>query len=326
MAKRSRTGDDERPAGDAGSCCAAVARTYRRPGLSPGFAASSTSDSIKPEGNEDRSTFDSRNLLATATRGYGSGVASTVTNTYDDNGNLTGIEDGRGNDTTVDYDLFDRPTKTTNALGHYEERDYDKAGHVTEVRRYDATPSPDVLMARVTYDFDERGRNWRTSELRKDPSQSYSDAVTTVQRWKTGHVRYVTDPASKVTETQYDAAWRATKTIDAMGNELSSTFDAAGRRTAWSIQEIDGGSSVTHEYEAVFDDVGRMVEKKEKDRTNGSNVLSTTYGYDSRGNLVWLVNAEGNPTRFTFDGVGRMTKKEVALSYGARSRRSRRRS
>ncbi|MCC7139439.1 MAG: hypothetical protein IT460_13530, partial [Planctomycetes bacterium] len=51
-----------------------------------------------------------------------------------------------------------------------------------------------------------RGRNWRTSELRKDPSQSYSDAVTTVQRWKTGHVRYVTDPASKVTETQYDAA------------------------------------------------------------------------------------------------------------------------
>ena len=35
----------------------------------------------------------------------------------------------------------------------------------------------------------------------------------------------------------------------------------------------------------------------------------TSYGHDSRGNLVWSVNAKGDPTRYTFDGVGRMTKK-----------------
>ena len=89
---------------------------------------------------------------------------------------------------------------------------------------------------------------------------------------------------------------------------------------------MDGGSSVTHAYEASYDDVGHMTSRTEIDRTNGSNVYTTTYGYDSRGNLVWQVNAEGNPTRFTFDGLGRMTKKEVALGSAARSRRSRPRS
>ena len=60
-----------------------------------------------------------------------------------------------------------------------------------------------------------------------------------------------------------------------------------------------------------------MTSRTETDRTNGANVYSTTFGYDSRGNLVWQVNAEGNPTRFTFDGLSRLTKKEVALGYGS---------
>ena len=31
---------------------------------------------------------------------------------------------------------------------------------------------------------------------------------------------------------------------------------------------------------------------------------------------MWLVNAEGNPTRWTFDGLSRMTKREVAMTVG----------
>ena len=41
------------------------------------------------------------------------------------------------------------------------------------------------------------------------------------------------------------------------------------------------------------------------------------YGYDSRHNLVWMVKAESNPTRFTMDGLNRMTKRERALTTGA---------
>ncbi len=272
---------------------------------------------IKPEGNKEKWTYNSRNLVATHVRGETGGVASTNIFTYDDNGNLTLLEDGLSNDTIYAYDLFDRRTRTTNALGHYEETDYDKGGNVTEVRRYDSTPSPEVLIQRSTRSYDQRGRHWQTSELFKDPSTTYSDAVTTIERFKTGHVRYVTDPRSEVTETQYDNAWRVAKTVDAMGNEAANTYDAASRRTAWTLLEKDGGSSVTHAYEASYDDDGRMTQRREIDRTNGSNVYTTDYLYDSRGDLLWTVNAEGNPTRFTYDGVGRMTKKEVALTVGS---------
>lgn len=268
----------------------------------------------KPEGNKDKWTYNSRDLVATHIRGETSGVASTETYTYDDNGNLTDLEDGRGNHTTYTYDAFDRRTKTTNALSHYEEQDYDKAGNVTEIRRKDSSNN---LLQRSTRSFDERNRLYEVSELYKDPSTTYSDAVTTTERFKTGHVRYVTDARSKVTETQYDAAWRVSKTIDAMGNEAANTYDAAGRRTAWTLKEIDGGSSVTHAYGAGYDDAGHMTSRTETDRNNGANVYTTSFGYDSRGNLVWQVNAEGNPTRFTFDGLSRMTKKEVALAYGS---------
>ena len=250
---------------------------------------------IKPEGNKEKWTYNARNLVATHVRGETSAVASTDTYTYDDNGNLTLFEDGLSNDTAYAWDLFGRRVKETDALGNYEETDYDKAGNVTEVRRYDAAPSPDVLLQRSTRSYDQRGRHWQTSELFKDPSTTYSDAVTTIERWKSGRVRYVTDPRSKVTETQYDNAWRVSKTIDAMGNEASNTYDANGRRTAWSILEKDGGSSVTHSYEATYDDGGRMTQRREIDRTNGSNVYTTDYAYDSRGNLLWTVNAEGQP-------------------------------
>ena len=268
----------------------------------------------KPEGNKDKWTYNSRDLVVTHVRGETSGVASTETYTYDDNGNLIEVEDGRGHSTTYTYDAFDRRTRTANALSHYEETDTDKAGNVTEIRRKDAS---NTLLQRSTRAFDERNRLYQTSDLYKDPSTTYSDAVTTIERFKTGHTRYVTDARSKVTETQYDAAWRVSTSIDAMGNEASNTYDAAGRRTAWTLKEIDGGSSVTHAYGAGYDDAGHMTSRTETDRTNGANVYSTTFGYDSRGNLVWQVNAEGNPTRFTFDGLSRLTKKEVALGYGS---------
>ncbi|MFM8387120.1 MAG: RHS repeat-associated core domain-containing protein, partial [Planctomycetia bacterium] len=51
--------------------------------------------------------------------------------------------------------------------------------------------------------------------------------------------------------------------------------------------------------------------------TNGANTYTTTNGYDSRSNLVWQVNAEGNPTRWTYDGLSRMKVKDVALTVGS---------
>ena len=86
---------------------------------------------VKPEGNEERWTFDVRGLVLTHTRGYGTQDASTVTREYDDNANLVTLTDGRSNDTDFTVDPFNRRTRETNALGHYTTWDYDKRGNDT---------------------------------------------------------------------------------------------------------------------------------------------------------------------------------------------------
>src|SRR5205085_11263024 len=125
------------------------------------------------------------------------------------------------------------------------------------------------------------------------------------------------NPRGKTTETQYDAAWRVTKSIDPSGDEYANAYDGNGNRTSWSILEKDGLSNVTHQFEATFDVGNRITARREIDRTNSTHVLQTAYGWDSHSNLVWMVDALGNPTRFTYDGANRMTKKEVAITVGS---------
>ena len=268
----------------------------------------------RPEGNKDKWTYNERGLVATHVRGETATEASTTSYQHDDNGNLTDVDDGENNTTSHTYDLFDRRTKTTTALDHYTEYTFDKNGQVTEESRKD---SSDTELANRAWYFDERGRLWKIADMRDDPSAtSLSDAVTEIERYKTGHVKVVTDADGNDTTISYDAAWRRTGVEDPLGNETTWTLDDNGNATAWSIEEVDGASTVTHEYEATYDALNRRLTTVEIDRTDSNNELTITSGFDSRGNLVWQENAEGNPTRWTFDAAGRMTKKEVALSTG----------
>ena len=268
----------------------------------------------KPEGNKNRWEFDERDLVIKHIRGETDAKASEVEYAYDLNGNLTTFTDGRDKVTTHTYDLFDRRTKTTNALSHYAESVFDKNGKVTKVMRKDST---DTELQRETYFWDERNRRWKVSKLFKDPSQAFPDAVTTYERLKTNHVKKITDPLSNVLTYTFDAALRRTKRTDAMGNEWSWTLDSNGNPTSWTFKEKDGGANVTHSYETTYDEINRRKTYVEIDRNDGSNKYTTNSYFDSRSNMTFLKNAEGNPTRWTFDGLNRMTKRERALTLGA---------
>jgi len=268
----------------------------------------------KPEGNDVGMTYDERDLVASRTSGVGASGESTEEFTYDDNGNLAVREDGRDNDWTRTHDLFDRLVRETDPLGHYTLYTLDKNGRRTEVARKN---SSDTVLQRETFYFDERGRHWKTSAAFKDPGSTYSDAVTVIARLKTGQVRTVTNPRGYDTVRDYDTAQRLVGITDDMGNEFAYVLDANGNQIEWAITEVDGGSTVTHEYEATYDEMNRRETTEEIDRTNGSNVLVTQDFHDSRSNLVFRIDAKGNPTRWTMDGVGRMIKVERALTLGA---------
>jgi YD repeat-containing protein len=267
----------------------------------------------KPEGNKYKWEVNERDWIVAFLRGEGETEETEAGYAYDENGNLITETDGRGKDTDHTYDLFDRRTQTTNELGHYTAWTYDKNGNVTQIAKKD---SGDVVIQREDYYFDERNRHWKTSALFKDPSATYSDAVTTIARLKTDQVATITNPRSKTTTYSYDDVHRLVNVTDAMGNEIDYTLDANGNRTAWELSELDSSTPVVHEFEATYDELNRRATKTEIDRTNGSSTLVTQYFYDSRSNLAFLINAEGNPTRWTFDGRNRMIKKETALTLG----------
>jgi RHS repeat-associated protein len=271
-------------------------------------AAGNRTRVTKPEGNKVKYVYNDRQLLWKVVSGETSAVESTVENTYDDNGNLVGVKDGRGYDTTHTYDLFDRWTKTTNELGNYTEHELDKNGNTTKIQRKN---SSNTELQRRTQYFDERNRLWKTSDLFKYGTTTNSDAVTTIERFKTGQVKKVTDPRGNDTTTVLDAAGRVISVEDGMGNKTSYTLDENGNQIAWEIDEFDGSTHVVHEYEATYDVLNRRLTYEEHDRLNSSTWITTTYAYDSRGNLGYegLVNLWD--IRYTYDAAGRRTKKEI---------------
>jgi len=93
----------------------------------------------KPEGNKEKWEFNEKDWTVKHIRGETDPDASEVEYAYDENGNLTTLTDGRDNDTTFTFDLFDRRTKTTNALGHYTQWEFDKNGNVTKRMRKDSS-------------------------------------------------------------------------------------------------------------------------------------------------------------------------------------------
>ena len=268
----------------------------------------------KPEGNLETWAYDERDRVATHVTGTGATGASTTVYEYDEHDNRTTVTDGRGNATTRAYDLFDRRVTATNALGHYAAFEYDKNGNLTKAQRKD---SGGAELQRGSYLYDTRNRRWKRSALFREGGTTHPDAVTTWERLKTGQVFKVTTPSGAVTTRTRDAALRLTMVTDDIGNEASYTLDANGNRTAISFLEIDGASSVTHSFERSYDTINRVTEAVEIDRTDSNNRLVTKLSWDSRSNLVFRVNAENNPTRFTFDPLSRLIKRERALATGA---------
>lgn len=180
--------------------------------------------------------YDFDNQLRTVTSGAGTSATTTITTTYDGNGNVLTQQDGRGKTTTFAYDSLnyrrtatdplkrvtgygydplgnltsvESPNGPTTVLGH------DAAGRVTSIHYYGtATPT-------VTYTFDNDNQRLTMS----DGSGTATYTVDSLHR-----VTQVSNGAGQVTKYGYDLKGQLTSiTYPGGSNTVTRTYDKAGR-------------------------------------------------------------------------------------------------
>jgi RHS repeat-associated protein len=277
---------------------------------------------------------------------------------YDGNGNMTGIVHADGTSTGFAYDSSGNPISVQDALGHtvqfnYEAQfgqvvkvtdqlgnpidyGYDSQGNLNSITysdsssesySYDAKGYLNMAVNRngesVTYTFDNQG--YLTGK-------SYQDGSSAAYTYDLhGNLTSAVD-ADSHTSFEYDTADRLIKVTDGEGRWLSYQYDAAGHRTQMADQEghvtnysyndlvhlsrlSDGAGSLIASYS--YDEAGHL------SRGDNGNGTFTTYGYDTAGQLLHLVNYKADGTvnssfDYTYDAVGHRTSEttlEGTTSY-----------
>jgi RHS repeat-associated protein len=244
-------------------------------------------------------------------------VGDVVTEmTYDLNGNLTSVTDGRLFCTTFLYDSRNRsirsyvPTPAWEPL-HFREIQYDAAGNKSAER--------DERGYWTYFDYDPRNR---LSAVRRFVSGSHE--ITRYEYNKVGSETKVTDPRGTVTTKTYDDLQRLETVTEAVGQpEVRTTAYAypvfAGGTDNGAATELGNGFQVTKTTDprgfitrTSYDDLGRVKRTSIAYNTPGQNpvvggvgVATTEMQYDDAGRVTAVIDPLNKTTQTSYDALGR---------------------
>ena len=176
--------------------------------------------------------------------------------------------------------------KVTNALNKTTETTaYDAAGRALQIK--DAN--------NVITDMEYSARGWLTARKVRgsDNASEADDAITRMEYDLTGQVTKVIQADGDFVGFSYDAAHRLTSISDALGNNITYTLDNAGNRTAETTK--DQSNTVKRSLSLVYDTLGRLQISK-----NAAGTALVTFTYDANDNL-----------NTTTDGLSRVTDQDV---------------
>ncbi len=298
-------------------------------------------------------TYNSVGQLLTM-KGPRSDVDETIKFAYDSaTGNLLSTTDAAGNKTTYDlYDEHGRLLQSTDANGlvttlKYDSRNrlieqkaggeitaygYDGAGNLetlslpdgTQISyTYDAaqrlTQVADSLGNSVTYTLDALGN--RLSETTRDPNGMLAqnqtqtfDALGRLQKMIGG-----TQPASQITQYQYDAQGNLKNITDPLTHVTVNNYDALNRLTQVQEPAVAGQAAgvIGYGYDAQ-DNLARVTDQRglvtrytysgfdELKTLNSPDTGVTTYSYDAAGNVKTMQDARGQTATYSYDALNRL--------------------
>lgn len=262
---------------------------------------------------------------------------------YDGFGRLREITDPEGGNWGSTYDDLDRLLTRTDPLGHVTRFEYDVAGRL--VARTNA------LGRRRLSVYDLRDRV--ISEV--DPE----GGVVTFGYDEAGNQVRQADGAGRVWRWEYDGLDRPTAVIDPLGHTIRTGYDAVGnpvsrqnargQTTTFAYDSLDrltrvvypSGDVATFGYDAAdrelsrswsagrvartYDPVGRVLSESFAGGPFLNEAKTWAFAYDPAGNRVQAVTPEGEPRRYGFDALDRLTRFEageasVRLGYDGTGR------
>jgi len=235
-------------------------------------------------------TYTSGDLLASATTGYGTSAASTITYCYDPDGNNTAVVAPDGSTSgTAPCQTFSpwtvSPTSNPTQAAYQTTYSYDSAGEQVSTTTPATTAAPNSATTTSTYD---PAANMLTST---DPA-----GVTTTYTYTpanlTATISYSGSSAHSVSYS-YDANGSNTRMTDASGSstyiydpfgELSSATNGVGQTTNYGYTPDGQVSSITYPLPAG---------------ATWATSDTVSYGYDNADQLAAVTDFNGNKTTIT---------------------------
>ncbi|WP_082166691.1 RHS repeat-associated core domain-containing protein [Nocardiopsis sp. RV163] len=252
--------------------------------------------------NTRSQTWTANSDIATTT----DALEASVTYDYDDANNLIGTELPTGASTSVGYgDAINpaKPTSFTGPDGNELSFTYDEAGNMVRAR----SEAEDITVAAMNYHHN--GTVSSATDARGNrTTYSYDDV---------GNMTGMSEPGP-VGETSYtyDSLSRLTSVTDGNGVRLEYGYDRLDRVVSVShdgdvLQSIvydgNGRQVATHtdqvSVEFAYDGRGGLLQSV---RTDSSGSETTSYGYDTAGNLTAFTE-HGKTTTYTYDAAFRLT-------------------
>ncbi len=287
-------------------------------------------DVTDPNGNVERSQFNSDGYLTSDTRAYGTALAQTTTITRQSGTDLpTSVTDQLGRTTAYTYDEFGNVASITTESGTSSA----ETTNLTYDPNFNQLASiTDPLSHTTTLGYDAHGRQTTvTNSLNKTWTIAYgtsgrvSSTTTpkseiTAYSYDHGDLTAVTDPLSRTSTAYTDSGGRILLGTDATGattqnafddsNDLTSTTDPNGSQTAFTYDANGNVASVTdprgHASGFTYDPLNR-VETETDPLTH-----IATIDYDPAGNLASITDRRGELTTITRDALNRPTQ----VGYG----------
>lgn len=276
-------------------------------------------------GNQWKYTYDALDQMVQVEDKNGDGLTFEYTKT----GQLAAVTDQEGAKTSYGYDALGRLVEMSDALDNQMRFTYDSQGRVLtredalgNMTTYEYSPMGNLIKLidgegnEAAWTYDALGRVLtQTNALGQTKTYAYDalgrvESIIDEEGGKTlftytvnSQIASVTDAAGNKTLYTYDANGNMIQVTDALGNVVTFAYDAMDNRIK-ECMTAEGSEHCITLYE--YDKTGRMVKE--------INPLNYTkeYTYDGNGNLICVLDEEGQESTLTYD----LNNRPLTLQYG----------